>query len=271
MPTFSYQARKSSGEKISGQLEGETIRSIAENLQTKHLIPIKIIEIQKKKSGFKFNFFGKVRSEDLVFFCRQMYALYRAGVPIVNAVTRISETTRSPVLKETLKKIVEKLLSGQNLTNSMRQYPNVFSNLFTNLIDSGERSGNLDHVFLQLASYLDLEIKTRAQIKSATRYPMIVIGALFSAIMIINFFIIPTFAKLFKNFNLELPWPTKVLIGTSEFMINHAFSMIGLFVISIVGVMYAIKTSKGRLIWDQLVLKWPVMGSIFERIALHDF
>ncbi len=147
----------------------------------------------------------------------------------------------------------------------------MFNSLFVSMVSVGENTGQLDQAFRQLASYLELERETRKRIKQATRYPIFVLVAMGVALAVINLFVIPAFSKVFAQFHAQLPWATRLLIGTSEFFRDWWW----LLLIGLVGGLYGflrwIETEAGALKWDRIKLRLPIVGPIFERIALARF
>ena len=278
MPEFHYIARNNQGKKVAGQREAASAEELAELLQTESLIPIEIrpvqIVIKKSKSPNlvlpKF-FKEKVPDKELQMFCRQMYTLLKAGIPIITTVTRLTETARNKQLVDALKDVLASLNQGRSLSAGLSKCPDVFSDFFVNLVKVGENSGQLDKIFLYLAEYVELEVDTKKKIKTAFRYPKMVSIALFVALMIINTFVIPAFSTLFKSFQGTLPIPTLILMATSSFILNYWYIMIGTVVSCIAAFRYFVKTPVGMLKWAKFKLDIPIMGWIVHRITLTRF
>ena len=275
---FSYQGRNQTGQLVAGKIEAESSNRAAGQLAEQRIIPIKITKLPEVKPKRQFNvditewvLGGRVKLEELIFLCRQLHALSKAGVPIIRALTRIVETTRSLVMQKTLRGVIESLLSGQTLTVSFSHYPKVFPPLFLNLVEVGEHSGKLEETFLHLSQYFQLEEKTVARIKTATRYPFMVFLTMIMAIVIINFMVVPTFARLFRQFKLPLPWPTQMLIASSDFMVHYW----GVLLVGLLSTLVALylywRTPSGRYRVDKWRLRIPVVGNIFRRIMLARF
>jgi len=274
---FEYQARRNTGDTISGTMEAVNSEAVAERLLARGMVPINITLQETKSSLFESDvrlLFQKqtVKLQELVIFSRQMYSLSRAGIPLTRAIAGLLETTRSPVLKQALEQILSDLNSGTNLATAFSRHPKIFSDLYVSMIHVGENSGRLEEAFAQIASYLELEQKTRQRIKSAMRYPTFVISAIVAAIFIINIFVIPQFANLFRSFRAgELPLPTQILIATSDFFVQYWFAIVGFLVIALVFFMQWKKTESGRFKWDQIKLRIPIIGSIIYRALLARF
>ncbi|KZZ81829.1 hypothetical protein A3767_24975 [Oleiphilus sp. HI0133] len=222
MATYKYQGRNSKGEAVNGQLVVASQNAAANELARQGITPIRIVE-EAEKAGkelsINFDIFPKkVTLDELIIFCRQMNALARAGIPIIRAMKGLAESTRSEKLKETLMDVASRLESGTNLASSMQAHPKVFSELFISMIHVGENTGQLEEAFHQLSENLELERDTRKRVKQATRYPTMVLSAIFIALFIVNIFVIPKFASVFKKFGADLPLPTQILVATSNFV-----------------------------------------------------
>ena len=200
-----------------------------------------------------------------------MYTLMHAGVPIIRAITGLTDTTRNLVLKQALQSVRTEIEGGRELSTAMAQFPNVFSHLFVSMVQVGENTGNLDDVFLQISGYLEREKETRNQIKAAMRYPTFVLIAITVAMFIINMWVIPTFAKVFAGFGAELPIATRILLGTSEFTVAYWPFVLACIIGIFFGVRYFIKTEKGHWHWDRLKTRIPIIGSIIFRATLSRF
>ena len=275
MPYFKYQARDQEGKSSTGEADAASASALASQLLAKGLTPIKIEETKKKGTGgpnFKKDIIPpKVKTTDLVVLCRQLYSLSKAGVPIMNILRRLAETARNSTLQKTLNGIADKISGGQTFANALSSYPKIFPPVFISIVRAGEDSGQLEGAYLELAQYLENEQKTVRRIKAAIRYPIIVITAILIALIIINVFVIPNFAKMFTSFHAELPLPTRILLGFSGFLVTKGkYLAIGVVIFVIVFKRY-IKTKEGRYRWDKFKLKMPIIGNILHRAYIGRF
>ncbi|QUE74457.1 type II secretion system F family protein [Stutzerimonas stutzeri] len=279
MASFRYTGRNAQGAKVSGELDGANADSVAGELLSRQITPLTIdasdagavgsgdaLALLRDKLRRK-----RVDLDELIIFSRQMYSLSKAGVPIIRAIGGLAESNRNLFFRQILQDVRASLESGQSMAVALNAHPRVFNNLFVSMVSVGENTGQLDQAFKQLAAYLELERETRKRIKQATRYPIFVMVAMGVALAVINLLVIPAFAKVFAQFHAQLPWATRVLIGTSNFMRDWWW----LLLFGIVGGLYAffkwIETDPGRLHWDRIKLRLPIVGGIFERIALARF
>jgi MSHA biogenesis protein MshG len=277
LATFEYTTRSSSGKPVKGTIEAASQEAVAERLIARGVYPVSIKETVKQTSILELDIgkllqSKKIKLQDLVMFSRQMYSLTKAGIPLTRAINGLLETTKSQTLKETLEAVYSDLNSGNNLASSFSKHPRVFSSLYISLIHVGENSGRLEESFQQIANYLELEQKTKERIKSATRYPLFVSLAIIAAVVIINLFVVPQFAKLFSSFGAgELPLATRILMSTSEFFVNYWVVLLIVASLGIYSFNSFIKTDKGRLWWDRVKLRIPIFGDIIYRALLARF
>lgn len=276
MALFSYKARKASGELATGVLEATDANMVAKILSGRDVIPIEITEqgtsVKESDNQFKLSIFTpNIKLDDLVIFARQMYSLAKSGIPILRAVKGLADTTSSKRMQLALWDVAEQLERGRTLSSALNKHPNVFNRLFVSMVHVGENTGKLDDAFNQLSFYLERELETRKQIKSATRYPIFVLIALVIAMVIMNMLVIPIFADMFKSFGAELPLMTRVLLATSEFFMTKWQYLLVSIALGIYVVYRYLHTDKGRYKWDRTKLRLPVVGSIFERTLLGRF
>jgi len=275
VPLFNYQGRSKRGELLKGSIDGASADAVASQLFNSGITPIDIVEARPETDVLvllmRHLSQGKVDLADLILFSHQMYTLTKAGVPITQALTGLAESTRKPAFKEALMDVADSLQSGRDLASSLNRHPRVFNRLIVSIVQVGESSGNLDQAFVQISKYLETEKDTRDRIKSALRYPVIVLIAIAVAVSVINIFVIPAFAKLFASFKAELPWATKLLIGTSDFFIAYGPYMLAMLLLGGFGLRAWIKTDQGHYAWDRFKLRIPLLGDILNRATLARF
>lgn len=273
MQKYHYQGRDKQGKPQEGTVEAVSQEAAATKLIHRGITPIHINKAKAKIDVMNWiNLpFTRVTHKQLMLFSRQMYTLIKAGVPVINALSQLAETTYSPVLAKTLRGIVEVIHSGQSLTTAMHQYPKIFTPFMINTVQVGENSGHLDRAFLHMTEYLELETETLKQLKTAFRYPLIVVATMLVATMIVSLVMIPSFAKLFNNFNVPLPWSTRVLIATSNFIIHYWPHVLVGIILTVGGLIYLVHLPRPRMLWHNFKLRPPVIGSIVKRILLARF
>jgi len=278
LPSFQYKARNNAGNLIEGNIEAESKDIAARILSNREMIPITLIEavVERDLNELMEQFnqwqaFNSLSIDDLVLFSRQMYSLTKAGVPITRALLSLTESTRNKALVQALKEISQSLEDGLPVGMAMGQHPKIFSDLFISIIKVGEETGSLDQAFLQISHYLAREKETQSQIKSALRYPTMVIIAISVAMVIINIYVIPGFKSVFDKLGSELPWQTKLLMGISDFTVTYWLHILVGLVLTGVTITQYLKTSEGQMLKDQWVLKLPAVGSIIHRATMERF
>lgn len=278
MAAFNYKGRNSSGNKVSGVIEASTSSVAAELLFKQNINPIEIKPAKSEKTQSvaskdvrEIFGLGRVSLDELIIFSRQMYALMRSGVPILRAIKGMAESSSSLTLKKILEDISEQLEGGYTLSSALNNHPETFKPLFVSLIHVGENTGQLEESFLKLTTYLEREQATLKRIKTALRYPSMVLVAVFLALVILNIFVIPVFASMFAKLGSDLPAMTKFLLVSSNLFVNFWPYMLLVIVLIYFGVKRALKTEKGRYQWDRRKIKIPIVGSIIERSILARF
>jgi len=278
MASFKYIGRNNNGSQVKGTMEGGNTSAVAEQLLRKNITPVSISVLTKSsdeslasKDVSEIFGFNNVTLDELIIFSRQMYALMRSGVPILRAINGMADASNSITLKKALVDIGSQLEGGYTLSSALNQHPKIFGSLFVSLIHVGENTGQLEESFLKLTTYLEREQATRKRIKTALRYPSMVLIALASALVILNIFVIPTFANMFSKLGADLPLATKFLITSSNFFLNYWPYMLVACVAAYFAMKQSLKTEKGRYQWDKRKIKIPIIGSIIERSILARF
>jgi len=275
MPQFAYKGRDGRGQLVEGVLEGADSGAVAGQLFAIGVTPLDITPTTvSAKAGpgllERLNA-PKIEDTDVLLFCRHMYTLLKAGVPIMGALKGLQESAENKALTGVIQDIRENLDSGRELSSCLARHPKVFDPFYVSMVRVGELTGTLEEVFLRLFHHLEFEKFMREQVKSAVRYPSFVVAAMALAIVIINIFVIPAFAKVYAGFKAELPLMTKALIGFSNFMIAYWPVMLVALVVVAFAFRAYIGTAKGRLKWDEFKMKIPVAGPIILKATLARF
>ena len=276
MPQFAYKGRNARGELVQGVLENASPNAIADQLLNNSITPLEIIlaPVTRKlmSGGFLAKLMeAKVNTLDVLLFSRQMHTLLRAGVPIMRALAGLQESTVNKAFGKMLQELREGLDAGRELSTAMRRQSHVFSPFYISMVRVGELTGRLEEIFMRLFVHQDFERRTREQIKAALRYPTFVLIAIIGAMMVINIFVIPSFAKVYAGFNAELPVLTQFLIAMSNFTLRFWPLILVVTAAAIVGVRMYIKTPSGKYRWDKLKLRIPVVGDIIKKATLARF
>jgi MSHA biogenesis protein MshG len=273
---FNYRGKDSQGGVQQGVLAASSADAAASDLMRRGITPLSIRELQESNSlGDRIAksplFRKKISLDELIVFCRQMYALTKAGIPLIRTMRGLADTTRSPELGEVLDDVTTRLEGGATMAAAMQAHPKVFSDLFIAMIHVGENTGQLDDAFKRLSDILELERDTKRRLSQAMRYPTFVLIALFGALMVVNFFVIPKFSAVFSKLGADLPFLTQVLVATSSFLLAYWYVMLAFIVIGVILLKQWKATTQGRVTWDRYKLKMPIIGPLLELITLARF
>ena len=276
MAIYDWRGRNNRGEALDGQLEAMTDGGVADQLKTIGVVPV-YIALSKGIAEVKTeNWFDRLNrkpvvDEDLMVFSRQMYTLNKAGVPILRAFSGLQASATKPAMVDLLKDIRSSLDQGRELSAAMARHQDLFGGFYISMIRVGEMTGRLTEVFLRLNEHMEFERDVRERIKQATRYPIFVIIAMAIAVVILNVFVIPVFAKVFAGFNAQLPLITRGLLGFSAWMIKWWPLLIAGSIGAAVAVRAYVRTPEGRYRWDSRKLKLPIIGEIILKATLARF
>lgn len=267
---FQYKALK--GNKIvSKKIEGDSEKNVVDYLRNEGLFPISIKRINSSSDlGFATSFFNKVSFTDVVDFTRQIAIMLNAGLTIVDSLDILKKQVVKPMLLKMIDDIDTEIRSGGSFSSALRKYPGMFSNLYIALVKSGEVSGKLSDILLRLSDNLEKEREFKGKMKGAMIYPMVVVTAMVGVMFIMITFVIPKLLGLYKDFNIQLPFTTRILIAVSSFSQQFwPLIIVGVVVgISLLKRYAATKTGKRSI--DQMMLKIPVIGNVIKISALVD-
>ena len=276
MSRFAWRGRDPRGELAQGVLDGDNDDAVADQLIAIGVTPLAITTSVDTTPDAPAGVWQTLRAtpvhgEDLLLFSRQMYTLQRAGVPILRALAGLEASTPKRTLVTLIADLRSSLDQGSELATAMARHPAVFDGFYVAMIRVGEMTGRLTEAFGRLAEHIEFELDVRARVKQALRYPTMVMVAISIALVIVNVFVIPTFAKVFAGFKAELPLMTKVLLAFSGWMVQWW----PLLLAGAIGGGWALKawlaTPAGRYRWDRLKLQFPVAGPIVLKATLARF
>ncbi len=275
MALFNYKVRSPQGNVLTGTMEAKEQRMVVDRLRGQRLIVLEIGEIKKSASRDildSINFLKKkVKQKDLVLFSRQLSTLIGAGVPIVQGLTILLEQIENPAFKKVIASVREDIESGTSITEALSHHPTVFSDLYVNMVRSGELGGILDVILERLSAYLESAAALRGKIKSAMVYPAVIalVAAGVTAFLLIV--VVPTFVKIFEQAGARLPLPTQMLLAFSNFLRRYIiFVIIGL-IAFVVGLRQYYKTEAGSMYIDRLLLRLPLFGTLLRKVAVAKF
>jgi len=270
MPVFTFTGTDSQGKRISGERLADSKAAVTMQLRRERITPGAIKEKGKEFALPKLGT-GKVPTKDVAVFFRQFSVMIDAGLPLVQCLEILAANQENQVFQKSLTGVRQTVEGGATLSNAMRQYPKIFDDLTTNMIEAGEAGGILDTILQRLATYVEKNVKLKSAVKSALIYPISVISIAALVVGALLKFVVPIFANMFSSMGVELPLPTKIVIGLSNFVGRFWWIMIGGMVVLFLVIRYIYKDPKGRYAIDRFMLTVPVLGPVLRKIAVARF
>jgi len=270
MPIFTFKAQNRRGQTIAGERTAESRQALALALRREQIL---LLDAKEKKAGstFKFDFGGNPSPKDLAIFTRQFSVMIDSGVPLVQCLQILSDTQENKKFKAAIKNVTSDVESGSNLAQAMKNHPKIFDSLYTNMVTAGETGGILDTIFQRLSVYIEKAVKLKRAVQSAMVYPIAVVVIAAAVITLILWKVVPAFTELFESMNVDLPLPTRVVIGASKFVGSYGlFLAVGIGLL-IFGFKTYYATPKGRYLVDQNLLRAPIFGPLLRKIAVARF
>jgi type IV pilus assembly protein PilC len=270
MPVFTFSGKSESGEKVSGERVAANKQALAAQLRKER---INAGAIREKGKEFVMPTFGsgKVKTKEIAIFFRQFSVMIDAGLPLVQCLEILAANQENQAFQKTLTGVRTTVEGGSTLANAMRQYPKIFDDLSTNMIEAGETGGILDIILQRLAAYVEKAVKLRGAVKSALIYPVSVISLAVLIVGALLKWVVPIFANLFAGLGVALPLPTRVVMGLSAFVGQFWW----FFIVGAVAIFFGIKqirkNPQGRYYLDYALLKTPVVGILLRKIAVARF
>ena len=262
---FKYEAISETGEVTGGVITAVDDRHVEEFLAEQDLRPISVSKLPENKPLSIFGISGSNLTEDLIMVTNGLATMHRAGVPIIKALSLIKVGARNQRLADALDRIRIEVQSGRSLSEALASFEDIFSPVYIAAVAAGEESGHLEETLEELSSMLENELGLNRQIKEAVRYPVIVIMILIAAFFVVMSLVVPRFVEFFDTLGADLPLPTRILIGMSDFITNYWYIIVGLAGIAIYSFKKLLETESGRLRFDRTMLKIPAIGPIITK------
>src|SRR5579862_5434059 len=268
MPTFTYTARAVNGELKTATIDAATREDVVAQLRRQRLTVVKVDDaasVGKKKKG------GKIAMRDIVIFTRQFSTMINSGLPLVQALDILAQQSENPALRDTTRAVVFDVESGHTVADALGKHPKAFSELYVNMVAAGEAGGILDTILMRLATFMEKNDALVRKVKGAMIYPGVIMSVAAIAISVLLIFVIPVFQNMFASVNLVLPFPTRIVIGLSNFLKGYWYLIIGGGVGGFFGLKKYYATSNGKLRIDRLMLLAPVLGDVLRKSAVSRF
>lgn len=274
MPTFAYRATNQDGKVISGTVDSSSRDEAVEALVAQNLRPFEVKSLNKGKKLIGSILKPKIKLKDLVLFTRQLSTMVSAGVPLLRALNTLQTQAENDNLKDVIGNLVKDVQGGAQLADALAKHPKVFSDIYVNMVRAGEAAGIVDDILKRLASQVEKTASMRKKIKSASTYPIVLLTLTVVAFFGLMIFVIPMIGNILKDLggpDAELPAMTKAMISISDFLIKFWYIIVA----AIAGLIFALKrfysTPKGKLMFHNLFLKIPVLGTLITKIAVARF
>ena len=272
MPSYAYLAYTEAGQRREGRIDAEGT-SAAE--QALWLEGLKIVELNpappKKTMADYFPSLYQISRADIILFTRQLATFVGAGVPMSRALGTIAQETASPLFRRVILAVLDDLERGQNLSEALVKHPKVFPTLYVDLVRVAELTGNLEATLTELAGYLRRDLNTVRRVQAALIYPAVILVVATGVVIILVFFALPAFTRIFAEFRVELPLSTRILIGIVDFTRQWGLVIGAVVVAAAGGIVLALRTSRGVYVKDQLSIRVPILGPIVLSAVLNRF
>src|SRR5262245_59775081 len=270
MAIFTFKGQNRRGEFVSGERSADNRQALALALRREQIL---MLDAKEKKAGglAKFDFGGNPTPKDVAVFTRQFSVMIDSGVPLVQCLQFLGGTQENKQFAQAIKGVTTEVEAGNSLAQSMKNFPKVFDALYTNMVAAGETGGILDTIFQRLSVYIEKAVKLKRAVQSAMVYPIAVVVIAAGVITLILWKVVPAFTELFESMNVDLPLPTRIVIGASKFVGSYGILLaIGIAVL-IFGFKAYYATPKGRYLVDKNLLRAPIFGPLLRKIAVARF
>lgn len=270
MPSYKYKGRDASGKPVEGVLEAETENELAIKLSEIEVVLVDA-SVASGTGERRTIYIGRVKRREIILFTNHLATSVEAGVPVIQAIGDYGAETENAQFKDIVMDVERQVLAGTTLSDALAAHPKAFSEMYTSIVATGEATGNLGLVLRDLVEFLEWQEDLAAQVKQASIYPSFLISMIIGVVTIMMTFTFPKFIPVLKGFNVELPAPTRILIGVSEFFESYWLYMVFLVVVFIVVYHVTNRTGEGKYFWDRVKLKTPLFGKLLHKIMLSRF
>lgn len=275
MPKFKFVAAKNNGDIVKSSIESNDRTSAIDSIRSQGLKLIELEEVSSsKKRGFKLRKGGKVKSDELVMFTRQLSAMVSAGVPILRALGSMAQHAESPAFRSTISAVAKNIEGGEPFADALSRHPNVFNDIYVNMVRAGEAAGILDDILKRLALQQEKSASIRKKVKSAMTYPMVLVFITIGAFFGLMLFVLPMIGETIKDLggeDAELPMITQVMMSISNFFVTYWYIVFPAIAGGVSLLLRYIKTPKGKRKFHFFVVKAPVIGKIIRKLAVARF
>ena len=270
MAMYTYTARTPSGDIQNGEVDVQSREEVVSYLRRNRMVPVKVEE-KKGAPGGGFSLGTGIQTRDIVIFTRQFATMINSGLPLVQSLDILAKQSENKALRKVIEEILYDVESGQTLADAIGKHPKVFTDLYKNMVAAGEAGGILDTILLRLATFLEKADALKRKIKGAMIYPAVIFTVAGAAVSVLLIFVIPTFQEMFASAGVQLPMPTLIVIGLSEFLQAYWWGVFGAIIAFLVLIRQWYKTPGGQLVLDKLILNVPILGPLQRKAAIARF
>jgi type IV pilus assembly protein PilC len=270
MPIFKWEGKTLKGQIKKGEFDGADEAAVRVQLRQQNIIPTKIVS-KGKEIKFSLPFGKKVKQRSIAIFTRQLATMIDAGLPLVQSLEILSAQQDHKLFKNIIREIREDVEGGSTFAGALKKHPATFDDLYTNLVVAGEEGGILDNILTRLANYIEKAEALKKKVKSALVYPSTIVGVAVIVVAILMIFVIPVFEQMFSSAGQTLPLPTLIVITTSKIIKKYVVVIVPVFIFLGFLLRKYHQTENGKALIDRLLLKLPVFGPLFQKIAVARF
>ena len=281
MPVYAYKGLNDKGSNVGGIVDADTAKAARQKLRSQGVFPTSVTEEKQSESGPSRSatqastdiraYFERIKPQDLALLTRQLATLVGAGLPLVDCLGALIEQVDNAAQKRILSQVREHVVEGGNLADAIGLHPQVFNDLYVNMVRAGEASGALDIVLVRLADYTERAAELRNKVRSATTYPIVMGSISFAILLFLLSYVVPSITKIFKDTGQELPAITVLLLSISDFTAEYWWLIIVVVIAAFLGLRAWVSTPKGRLRFDSFTLRIPYFGKVLKKVALARF
>jgi type IV pilus assembly protein PilC len=268
MPVFEYKGKTLGGKQVQGELKAKNRAELERFLRGNRIL---VTNVSKKAQQIQIKFGSGIKKIDISRFTRQFATMISAGLPMVQCLEILATQMESAELRKVVMKVKESVQSGATLSEALGKHKKVYDDLYVNMVEAGEVGGALDTILIRLAQYREKADKLARKVKGALVYPIVVMIVAIGVTYAMLTFIVPVFAKMFSGLGAELPMPTQVVLGFSNFLKDNSMLMLLLLVLGVIGFKLYVRNPKGRLSWDTFKLRMPLLGTLIRKAAISRF
>lgn len=271
MADWTYQVIDPNGKEKRGNIVAETEAEAKNKLKLDGNMVISLTKATALTKELSFSFGSKVKPRDLSVFCRQFTSMINAGVTILDTLDMLSDQTENKTMAKAIRGVYSEIQKGENLSEGMKKYPNVFPGIMVSMVAAGEASGKIDVAFERMSTHFEKAAKLNAMMKKAAVYPIIVALVALAVVIVMLVKVIPSYSDMFNDLGTELPAITKAVQAASNFIISYWFILVAIIAVTVIGIKLFKKTDSGQIVFGRLARNIPIFGKLTIKTAASNY